>query len=218
MKKWFTSTIIATVLVILIAPFQASANVGDTTLKPGMKHAEVRQLQNLLKVKGYLKTNSYTTHYNTSTTNAVKKFQSSKKLKATGIADRATYNKLGVYNVNNTSLINYAKKQIGVKYKWGGTTRAGFDCSGFILYVFKNSQKITLPRTAAQMYSNVGLKTSKPAVGDLVFFTTYKKGASHVGIFIGNNQFISASSSKGVSIASMSNSYWKPRYLGAKTL
>jgi peptidoglycan DL-endopeptidase LytE len=218
MRKWITTTILATSLLIMTSPFQASANIGDTTLKPGVTHSEVSQLQNLLKIKGQLSTSTYNTYYGPATTAAVKKFQRTKRLSSTGVSDRSTYNALGVYKVNNTSLINYAKKFKGVPYKWGGMSPKGFDCSGFIGYVFQNSQKINLPRTAAQLYSNIGLKTSKPNVGDLVFFSTYKSGASHVGIYVGSNQFIHASSSKGVSIASLSNSYWKPRYLGSKTL
>ncbi|MCY9141802.1 C40 family peptidase, partial [Peribacillus frigoritolerans] len=65
---------------------------------------------------------------------------------------------------------------------------------------------------------NTGLKVSSPAKGDLVFFNTSGTGVSHVGIYIGNGQFISATSSKGITITDMDNSYWKPKYLGAKTL
>lgn len=107
-------------------------------------------------------------------------------------------------------------KHIGVKYVYGGTTTKGFDCSGFVGYSFKKAGK-TLPRTAAQIYKN-GSKVGKSSLkkGDLVFFNTTGKGASHVGIYIGSNKFVHASSSKGVKIDSMSNSYWKKKYLGAK--
>jgi cell wall-associated NlpC family hydrolase len=111
-------------------------------------------------------------------------------------------------------VIDESKKYIGTPYLWGGSTPAGFDCSGFTSYVF-NKIGVTIPRTAATQWS--GLKAvSNPNPGDLVFFETYAPGPTHVGIYLGNNQFIQAGS-KGVSIADMTNSYWKPRYLGART-
>jgi peptidoglycan DL-endopeptidase LytE len=217
MKKLIASAALAS--AFMLSPLQTFANIGDQTLRPTTSNNDVRQLQALLKVKGYFSySGSFTTYYGTNTKSAVTKAQRAKKLAADGIAGRSTFNSLGVYKVNNSSLVSYAKKQLGIPYKWGGTTRAGFDCSGFLYYVFQNSQGITLPRTAAQLYSNVGLKVSSPSVGDLVFFNTSGSGVSHVGIYIGNGQFINSSSSKGVSIAYLSNSYWKPRYLGAKTL
>jgi peptidoglycan endopeptidase LytE len=114
--------------------------------------------------------------------------------------------------------IKAGKKVIGTPYKWGGTTPSGFDCSGFIGYTFKQAGK-TLPRTTAQIYKE-GTSVSKSNLqkGDLVYFQTYKKGPSHMGIYLGNNEFIHSSSSKGVSITSMDNSYWKNRYIGAKSL
>ncbi|MGM9955744.1 MAG: NlpC/P60 family protein [Peribacillus sp.] len=205
---------------ILISPLQhqASANIGDQTLEPEMKHSDVRQLQKLLKFKGYFKpSGSYSNHYNESTTKAVKAFQKDHKIKKSGVTNRSTFNALGVYNIDNEALLETAKKYKGVRYKWGGTSPKGFDCSGFIYYVFQESQDITMPRTAAQLYSQVGLKTSEPEPGDLVFFKSGKR-VSHVGIYIGDNQFIHSATSKGVSIASMDNSYWKPKYLGSKTL
>jgi peptidoglycan DL-endopeptidase LytE len=111
-------------------------------------------------------------------------------------------------------VIDEAKKYIGTPYLWGGNTPAGFDCSGYTSYVYSKIG-VTIPRTAATQWS--GLKAvSNPNPGDLVFFETYAPGPTHVGIYLGNNQFIQAGS-KGVSIADMTNSYWKPIYLGART-
>lgn len=111
-------------------------------------------------------------------------------------------------------VIDESKKYIGTPYLWGGNTPAGFDCSGLTSYVYSKIG-VTIPRTAATQWS--GLKVvSSPNPGDLVFFETYAPGPTHVGIYLGNNQFIQAGS-KGVSIADMTISYWKPRYLGART-
>lgn len=114
--------------------------------------------------------------------------------------------------------ITEGKKVIGTPYKWGGTTTKGFDCSGFTSYAYKKAGK-TIPRTTTDQYKRGKAVTKKQLQkGDLVFFQTYKKGASHVGIYMGKGQFIHASSTKGVSIASLENSYWKSKFYGAKRL
>ena len=207
-------------ITLLLTPLQAFANIGDQTLLQGQNHSDVKQLQQLLKNKGsFTYSGSLTTYFGTNTATAVKSFQKSRGLIADGIVGRNTYNALGIYKVNNVSLINYAKTLIGIPYQWGGTTTAGFDCSGFVYYVFQNSQGITLPRTTKLLYTNSGLAVTSLSPGDLVFFDTSsgKTGASHVGIYIGNGQFISATSSQGVTISNMSNSYWSQHYIGAKT-
>lgn len=116
---------------------------------------------------------------------------------------------------DSSALLNHAKSLAGVPYVFGGTSRSGFDCSGYTQYVFKGSG-ISLPRTAAQQF-NVGSSVSRAQLqsGDLVFFTTYAKGASHVGIYIGGGRFISASNS-GVSTSSLVDGYYASRYLGAR--
>jgi peptidoglycan DL-endopeptidase LytE len=115
---------------------------------------------------------------------------------------------------NAQMVIDEAKKYIGTPYLWGGTTPAGFDCSGFTKYVFAKVG-VTIPRTAATQFS--GLKAiGSPHPGDLVFYETYAPGASHVGIYLGNNKFIQAGSS-GVTISDMTTTYWKPKYLGARS-
>lgn len=117
---------------------------------------------------------------------------------------------------NADALIAEGKKYIGVPYVWGGNTPSGFDCSGFLKYVF-NTQGITIPRTVAAIW-DAATPVPTPQKGDLVFFTTYQAGPSHAGIYLGDNKFLHAGTSTGVTITDMNNSYWKPRYLGAKSI
>lgn len=114
------------------------------------------------------------------------------------------------------AIIATAQTFMGVPYVFGGTTPAGFDCSGLVQYVFKMNG-ITIPRLADEQY-NLGreVKRSQLTAGDLVFFTTYTSGVSHCGIYIGDGKFLHASSSRGVRIDSLDNEYWKPRFIGAR--
>jgi cell wall-associated NlpC family hydrolase len=114
---------------------------------------------------------------------------------------------------NVQEIVVEAKKYIGTPYLWGGNTPSGFDCSGFVKYVFAKFGD-SLPRTTESQWSAT-TPVNSPSIGDLVFFQTYKPGPSHVGIYLGNNKFISAASS-GVTISDMTSSYWGTRYLGAR--
>ncbi|WP_041437892.1 C40 family peptidase [Thermodesulfobium narugense] len=105
----------------------------------------------------------------------------------------------------------------GVSYRWGGTTPAGFDCSGFVQYVFRVNG-ISIPRDAdSQYYDGSKVSTSNLKPGDLVFFQTYESGPSHVGIYIGDNRFIHAAYHGGIMIDSLDEPYYAERYLGART-
>lgn len=116
---------------------------------------------------------------------------------------------------SSSTLVDNAQSLQGVAYVYGGTSKRGFDCSGYTQYVFKGSG-ISLPRTSQEQF-NVGSSVKKDQLqtGDLVFFTTYAKGASHVGIYVGGGKFIHASNS-GVRTTSLSDSYYANRYLGAR--
>lgn len=115
-------------------------------------------------------------------------------------------------------VIAEGKSYLGVPYLYAGTTPDGFDCSGFLVFIF-NKVGIELPRTAAtQFQAGVPVEKSALVPGDLVFFEkTYDKdGITHSGMYIGDNQFISATTSKGVKIDALDNPYWGPKYVGAK--
>jgi cell wall-associated NlpC family hydrolase len=117
-------------------------------------------------------------------------------------------------------LIN-AMSLTGIKYKYGGNSpNTGFDCSGFVRYVFSQAANLTLPPTARAI-SQIGKSVRKDDLqpGDLVFFNTLKSTFSHVGIYLGDNKFIHAPRTGGeVRVESMQNSYWQSHYNGAQRL
>lgn len=118
-----------------------------------------------------------------------------------------------------TLIVSFAKGYLGVPYLWGGRGVSGFDCSGFIYYIF-TSFGYEVPRAADEQYEvgvNVPLAELQP--GDLVFFSTYEPGPSHVGIFIGEGAFIHASSAAGkVTITPLTKDYYSARFIGARRL
>ena len=139
--------------------------------------------------------------------------------KSTGVAPSASVLQGGKPATTGQKIVDTAKQYLGVPYVWGGSTPSGFDCSGLTQYVFR-AHGINLPRTTKEQWT-VGKSISKSQleIGDLVFFAnTYTSGISHVGIYVGDNQFIHASSSKGVIISSLSNTYWAAHYYGCRSI
>lgn len=137
--------------------------------------------------------------------------------KSTGIQPSASA--LTGSNSLSEKIVSEAKKYIGIPYVWGGNSPSGFDCSGFVQYVM-NRCGITMPRTTEQQVS-IGSYVSKSQLrpGDLVFLqNTYRSGVSHVGIYIGNNQMIHASSSKGVTVSLLTGSYYLEHYHSARRI
>lgn len=123
------------------------------------------------------------------------------------------------YTDSMRSLVDRSLNFLGVPYRMGGTSPlTGFDCSGFVGKVFADALGFGMPRTAAemaQMGEQVTLNELKP--GDLVFFNTMRRTFSHVGIYLGNNQFVHAPSTGGVvRVEDMRISYWAARYDGAR--
>ena len=118
-------------------------------------------------------------------------------------------------------LTAYARSLIGTPYKYGGySPKAGFDCSGFVDYVFRHSAHVSLPHNS-RLISRHGfsVKSGQLREGDLVFYDTNHSAYSHVGIYLGNHRFIHAPSSGGrVRTEDMRKTYWKRHYNGARRI
>lgn len=120
---------------------------------------------------------------------------------------------------STTDVISTAMGMIGVPYRRGGTSAEhGFDCSGFVRAIYQDTLGHLLPRKAldqAKATEKIDKKELRP--GDLVFFNTMRRAFSHVGIYMGNGQFIHAPSrGKSVRVESMNTSYWAKRFNGAR--
>lgn len=139
---------------------------------------------------------------------------------AKSIPQRPTLSKIQV-DGDAREVIMVALGLLDTGYQFGGSNpEAGLDCSGLVKYVYKNALQIDLPRSAAEMAQatrSVDKDDLKP--GDLVFFNTLGRPFSHVGIYMGDGNFIHAPSSKGkVRIESMNSPYFAPRFEGARSL
>lgn len=215
---------IITMVLLGVAIPAGAYEVGD-------RGEQILLIQHSLRSYGYRITADGV--YGAETAKAVQRFQADKGLNINGAVGADTYYRLtgkkipsseeGRVQFSQSSradigskLVAAANRYIGVPYVFGGNTPSGFDCSGFTRYVFRR-EGIQLPRLADEQYM-LGARISRNDLlpGDLVFFTTYEPGASHTGIYVGGGRFISATSSGGVRVDSLSNSYWGPRYLGAK--
>jgi cell wall-associated NlpC family hydrolase len=202
------------------------AYASDVSYKEGCEGKAVAEIQARLRTLGY-DIERLDGKYAKNTRKAVRLFQQKHGLKVTGVVDGSTYKALFgdkhlVQKETQASgslaerIVRAAISYKGIPYKFGGTTPLGFDCSGFVWYIF-NQQGKELPRTADIQY-----KMGKPVVindlrrGDLVFFTTYEPGASHCGIYLEDGKFIHVSSRKGVMISKLGDEYWKAKYIGAR--
>ena len=116
-------------------------------------------------------------------------------------------------------IVAFAKQFLGTPYVWAGSSPSGFDCSGFVSYVFKNFG-YTVNRTAASMYTNgVAVDKSELQIGDAVFFASSSESIGHVGIYIGDGEFIHSSSGCGyVTISGLDETYYTNMYVGARRI
>lgn len=135
----------------------------------------------------------------------------------------AHYLKVSPETIQNARLYNFIEKWLHTPYKWGGTDANGIDCSAFLQRLLAEVYMIHIPRTSVEQFFAQRIEKFSSAdylsEGDLVFFRTMEnKLISHVGLYLHNNMFVNSSSSKGVSIASLKDPYWKKRYVAAGRL
>jgi len=115
----------------------------------------------------------------------------------------------------DNQLLPYIDEWYGTRYKMGGTTKSGIDCSAFVQAIYLSAFAVNLPRTARDQYRNSRIiSATELKEGDLVFFNT-RGGISHVGIYLQNNKFVHASSTNGVKISDLFEPYYLKRYMGA---
>jgi cell wall-associated NlpC family hydrolase len=110
-----------------------------------------------------------------------------------------------------------AQGYVGTRYRWGGMSPAGFDCTGFVKFVYSHFG-VELPRNeAGQLNSGLPVGVDDLQPGDLVVFAnTYKRGLSHVGIYLGDGRFVHAANERhGVTVSNLWDGYWGPRFAGA---
>ena len=116
------------------------------------------------------------------------------------------------------TLLKRALALLGTPYRWGGTGTNGFDCSGLVGYVFKTALGVELPRVSRDM-ANTGERIDRSALtaGDIVFFKVHGKRVDHVGIYVGNGQFLHApSTGKDVMVSRLDQGYWSGKFMEAR--
>jgi len=123
----------------------------------------------------------------------------------------------GIEHLPARSLLESVDEWYGVRYRTGGNTKSGVDCSGFSVAVYAAVYGITLPRVSREQYrTSRKISTTELQEGDLVFFDTRGSGSvTHVGVYLGNNKFIHASVSRGVMVSGLFEPYYLKRFVGA---
>ncbi len=132
---------------------------------------------------------------------------------ATGVTSTAP----SAYSINPSenlkNLFTEVKQYLGIRYRFGGETPSGFDCSGFVRFMFNKELNVNLPRSSREM-ATIGTRIDRNELrpGDLVFFKNAKDRINHVGIFVGNDTFVHSSLSKGITRDTLNESYYSKRF------
>jgi len=120
-------------------------------------------------------------------------------------------------DISKRLLIHQIRYYMGTPYRFGGTSRRGMDCSGFVWKVYQKGMNLELPRSASQMYEECkSIGTKQVTLGDLLFFGSGdSSNVNHVGIFLYKTYFAHASSSYGVLVSDLAEDYYRTRFIGA---
>ena len=216
----------ALIMVVVLLSVSVSPVNAAGQFRVGDRGDEIAEIQGQLVLLGYdVMTDGA---FGPAMAEAIKDFQKHKGIKADGLIGPATYSALlGKEMPDITQSTSYvagrilstAMEYMGVPYVFGGSSPRAFDCSGYVQYVFAKAG-ISIPRTADTQYEvGTPVSTADLLPGDLVFFETYAPGASHVGIYVGDGNFIHASSGRGsVTISSLSQAYYSSHYIGARRI
>ena len=219
--KFFRTVSIATMLML-----SSSISFASGEIVMGDQGAEIAEVQQQLVQRGY--DVMADGDFGPATVDAIRSFQETQGIEADGMIDSTTFKLLigrdmpeithGA-NYIGRRIVNTAHQYLGVPYVFGGNSpRTGLDCSAYVKLVY-SQVGIELPRTADAQYTRgTPVSVTDLIPGDAVFFQTYAPGASHVGIYIGDGNFIHASSSRGVTVSSLSAAYYSSHYLGARRM
>lgn len=137
---------------------------------------------------------------------------------STSVNRSARFNNNDALDVGCQNIMQVAQYWLGVPYRYGGTDYSGVDCSGFVQFVYGKTFDIRLPRTTEEMFdAGYFVRNAAYNCGDLLFFKNVRgRGVDHVGIYIGNNKFIHASSSQGVTISNLEDDYYQEHFVAAR--
>ncbi|WP_282936961.1 NlpC/P60 family protein [Paenibacillus sp. RC67] len=221
MKKTLAASLTAALIGISsILPLPGGEQVYaavSSVLSQGMSGSNVGALQSNLKTLGYFTYPINTAYFGSITAQAVRDFQKAYSLPVSGAVDSSTQTAIS-HALVKRQIVADASNYMRVSYVWGGATPDGFDCSGFIYFMY-NKFGVSFNRTSSSVMATMGTSIARASLqpGDWVFFALNDPDAiSHAGIYTGNGEFISATRSAGVYIQKLDNSYWGPKYMGAR--
>jgi cell wall-associated NlpC family hydrolase len=226
-------SLIRTTLLLAIVALVASCGtlkpaaklLTNNTLAAGQKNYNTNQ-PHFLDVKEITAPKFTTAHSSKTSVNAFTNLKLDENSKDAATTPAKSYSSLQLkYSlildvpadyINNLELYNSIEEWYGTRYRFGGTTKRGVDCSSLMQHLYTSAYFKDIPRTAITQYrATTRVSQEDLQEGDLVFFHTTRSGISHVGLYLGNRRFVHASSSHGVTISNLDEKYYVNAYRGA---